>query len=532
MLVDNTVINDFMFCTVHGSEVCHKCGCDHRVCNNISIEKELSKAFPGVSEEQLWDRPPLANVIYGQAIKTNERDEDGNHRYKCNSHSNLDCKTCFNWSDRVLQEFRDVAATFGKEIPPGTNREEKLGLLAAMGVKLPPTTLLSEKAIDKKLKGALDAAQDFSKVLGDTVTEVIRPGSFPLWTGSFLKLAVYRENVVEASKLGANTFPLYANALVDLRASLLSIAGAIDSLGDVHVVMQDKDEASATCFRVVEVRNINSVPMIIILYSRATRNAPIGNIPIWAVEPLRSSKLLQVTATLEEQTLMLSFLHANSKRLAPEYQPARKAEENTFVPSFILPVGSISQVDLGRLSSDSGCVVCGEKGSKKCKGCFSVRYCGSDCQKSHWREHKTFCKTLTGGTWQDVTFSVVPEGEQSGTDSLRYLNVHASYNPLAQNLYDAAVESPAGCPNVHGDAAFLIKIQRHTDRETSHMLIYDRQRSLQVHLNRSEDPQSHAKFTDQMKTKNAFKMYRWARRIGDVQLAVCLDKGPVEDPSW
>ncbi|KAL0060658.1 hypothetical protein AAF712_012535 [Marasmius tenuissimus] len=502
------------------------------MCNNVSIEEELSKAFPGISEEQLWDRPPLANVIYGQAIKTNEKDEDGNNRYKCNSHGNLDCKTCFNWLDRVLQEFREVATTFGKEVPPGTNREEKLGLLAAMGVKLPPTTLLSEKAIDKKLKGALDAAQNFAKVFGETVTEAIRPGSFPLWAGGFLKMAVYRENVVEASTPRANMFPLYANALVELRASLLSIAEGIDSRGGVHVIMQDKDQGTAICFRVVEVRNVNSVPMIIILYSRVTRNAPIGSIPIWAVEPLRSRKLIQVTATLEEQMLMLSFLHANSKRLAPEYQPARKAEENTFVPSFILPVGSISQMDLGRLSSDSGCVVCGEKGEKKCKGCFSVRYCGADCQKSHWREHKTFCKTLTGGIWQDVTFSVVPEGEQSGTGPLRYLNVQTSYNPLTQNLYDAAVESPAGCPNVHGNAAFLIKIQRHTYRETNPMLIYDRQRSLQVHLNRSEDPQSHAKLTGQMKKKNAFKIYRWARRIGDVQLAVCLDKGPLEDPSW
>ena len=37
------------------------------------------------------------------------------------------------------------------------------------------------------------------------------------------------------------------------------------------------------------------------------------------------------------------------------------------------------------------CVVCGQEGLKKCEGCRSTRYCGTDCQTRHWPRHKEFC---------------------------------------------------------------------------------------------------------------------------------------------
>lgn len=38
----NILVNDFMFCAAHGSEFCLVCFCDHRMCNNIRVEDELS----------------------------------------------------------------------------------------------------------------------------------------------------------------------------------------------------------------------------------------------------------------------------------------------------------------------------------------------------------------------------------------------------------------------------------------------------------------------------------------------------------
>jgi hypothetical protein len=37
--------------------------------------------------------------------------------------------------------------------------------------------------------------------------------------------------------------------------------------------------------------------------------------------------------------------------------------------------------------------------SKMCSGCKKVRYCSVDCQKSHWKLHRPFCKLTT---WQTI----------------------------------------------------------------------------------------------------------------------------------
>ena len=63
-MFENIVINGFMFCEPHGSEYCHSCFCDHRMCNNTRIEDKLAQAFPGISEEQL---------LVGYIVKTNEQ---------------------------------------------------------------------------------------------------------------------------------------------------------------------------------------------------------------------------------------------------------------------------------------------------------------------------------------------------------------------------------------------------------------------------------------------------------------------------
>merc|ERR1712008_144399 len=33
---------------------------------------------------------------------------------------------------------------------------------------------------------------------------------------------------------------------------------------------------------------------------------------------------------------------------------------------------------------------------KTCSGCAVAKYCSSDCQKQHWKKHKTICKTTKG----------------------------------------------------------------------------------------------------------------------------------------
>lgn len=42
---------------------------------------------------------------------------------------------------------------------------------------------------------------------------------------------------------------------------------------------------------------------------------------------------------------------------------------------------------------NSQCENCGGEGKNKCGGCYNVYYCGKDCQKSNWPNHRPSCIT-------------------------------------------------------------------------------------------------------------------------------------------
>lgn len=54
--LESIIIANFFFCRAHGSEICNKCTVDHRLCNNLNIQHQLTKEFPDLSEEELLVR--------------------------------------------------------------------------------------------------------------------------------------------------------------------------------------------------------------------------------------------------------------------------------------------------------------------------------------------------------------------------------------------------------------------------------------------------------------------------------------------
>jgi hypothetical protein len=48
------------------------------------------------------------------------------------------------------------------------------------------------------------------------------------------------------------------------------------------------------------------------------------------------------------------------------------------------------------ISNTKVCTFCSEakQNLRKCSGCFSVAYCGVDCQRNHWKVHKSECDSM------------------------------------------------------------------------------------------------------------------------------------------
>lgn len=274
-------INGFCFCEKHGSELCHKCCCDYRIGNNFSIMKRLLNDLPDQSEDDFevrislakdvatphhnvpkvsylfrQGRPPLSNAYGLGAVlsKTRHLESPESLLYECKEHAEVNCNTCFDWGKLVVARIKFVAKNQG-DIEIEASRDEKLGLLSAMGVGFSPSTRLPEAAVDRKLRSALDAAQTFTNVVEQTPLD---PSTLPIWSSNQPKkifAAIQRSSYAESMKVlsakanGQTPFPLYQNAFMDLRQTLMTLANYCDT-GRRTAILQDKNHEFAICVRV------------------------------------------------------------------------------------------------------------------------------------------------------------------------------------------------------------------------------------------------------------------------------------------
>ena len=156
----------------------------------------------------------------------------------------------------------------------------------------------------------------------------------------------------------------------------------------------------------------------------------------------------------------------------------------------------------------------------------------TECQKADWPTHKQSCRSLKSGAWLTLPFITTPP-ELAG-------RVAVNANRLSTE--ERRVQMPASGnsappPNIHGEKVFMVKIQISINPfAMGSLLVYDRQRSFTVWVMESADWELfdvvRQEIQDPRGRYSGMKMYRWAKRVGDFELSVCLDREPKEDIKW
>lgn len=124
-----------------------------------------------------------------------------------------------------------------------------------MGIEIPGDTKLSDSSLIKKLDQALNSAQSVSTL---NLPASFNPSALRVWSQNSQKPAleaIRRGNFAEAmqnvaaSSRGTEAFPLYKNAFIDLRQTLMHLAKQWDNKNDVAII-QDAEQDHAICVRV------------------------------------------------------------------------------------------------------------------------------------------------------------------------------------------------------------------------------------------------------------------------------------------
>ncbi|TFY69765.1 hypothetical protein EVJ58_g251 [Rhodofomes roseus] len=416
-------------------------------------------------------------------------------------------------------------------------RQETLTILAGMGVELPPATKLPDEALQKRLRQALNGAQYVSNVLANSPLDLATLSAWPLAHSVYE--GVRRGNLQEAqhnyqAKLQGRETELYKNPILDARQTLMGIAKWWDEEHRWMVLQDPESEQCAINIRLLSVLELDKdTPVIVLLYQSVTRADVMEGLQ-W-LNQMRDKNgspgyLVNIKCTPLEQKLLLRLLAINAKLLTSTYVPKKESSEKNFKVSFLLPLGPLSFEDVGKLNNDPGCVLCGRKTTSRCSQCQSVAYCGSDCQKADWSHHKRVCRSLNGGTWRSARFTTVLPGME-GMYAVP-LNRHSSRATNAMNT-PRQLDSSVLQPNPHGSRLFLVKLQASLGGTPSSIMVYDRQRSIDVYIH---DPEVFDDMLREMRGPRGgyggVKMYRWAKRISDWELSICMDKEPQTEIKW
>jgi hypothetical protein len=131
------------------------------------------------------------------------------------------------------------------------------------------------------------------------------------------------------------------------------------------------------------------IPLFLIKYRelRSNEGQVVSDLIPWSSPKLTPSSSIWATSNI------VPCWNFFTKRLHSKYQEKNEEDKASLASrppsSFVLPLCPIGMHDLGSLTKDSGCEVCGKKNISRCAQCLAVSYC-SECEFSN-----SFTKSFT-----------------------------------------------------------------------------------------------------------------------------------------
>lgn len=135
----------------------------------------------------------------------------------------------------------------------------------------------------------------------------------------------------------------------------------------------------SSCFllQVLDIYNIkNDIPLFFIKYKELCPNKGQTLSDLISSFKTEDDPIVVNMSDLEHHA-MLKLFHNNARRLHSKYQEKNEEDKSILKASFVLPLCPIGMLDLGKLTKDAGCEVCGEKNFSRCGQCLAVSYCSS-----------------------------------------------------------------------------------------------------------------------------------------------------------
>ncbi|KAG6807300.1 hypothetical protein H0H92_008058 [Tricholoma furcatifolium] len=380
-------------------------------------------------------------------------------------------------------------------------RDEMLVLMDCMGVKLQKNTKIPQEDLNKRLAQTIDAAQRHAELIAPI--SPVNPSTLSKWKpgkDKTLVEAVTRVNIAEAyhnmmtgrSRVAPPTSTAQEDTFMEVRQAFMGLAHHWEQ-GHKLFAMMDGRGSWGILVRMIEVQSLggeNNIPVFFILY-RVVHASPNMDLQEYMGSVLgRPQGVVQVSTTDLERKCILKLFALNSKRLSSTYSPRRGKYEDQHRLTFVIPLGPLGMRDLGKLNNTPGCELCGKKMTSRCTQCLIVSYCGTECQKDDWNNHKKRCRSLKGGTWHTLTFSDPSIGNETGKMYRAVINRYDSPYDIKAKVIESPEDLSAPPPNIHNEKAFLVKFQISLSQHGSgsHMLLYDRQKSFHIQWFKSQDP--------------------------------------------